>query len=249
MATWLSTFLLESINFLVLVWILSRFLYRPVLDVIAKRRAEIEKTVTEAKRTEEEAEALQKRYQGRLAEWQQEQKEAHEKLSQEIEDEKHRRMDELHDSLAAERDKMRAAEARRTADLMAQCEQKALQLGAQFASRLLQSAATRELQSKLVERVLKALDEMTPERMAEFLGSSDSAPESVSVASAFPLEEAETNSLREQLQALTSTDMPVKFKEDPDLMAGIQVSAGGCVLGLNLRDELADFARLGDDRK
>ena len=34
-----TTFALEIINFLVLVWILKRFLYRPVLDTLARRRA------------------------------------------------------------------------------------------------------------------------------------------------------------------------------------------------------------------
>ena len=34
-----TTFILEIINFLVLVWILHRFLYQPVMNVIAQRRA------------------------------------------------------------------------------------------------------------------------------------------------------------------------------------------------------------------
>ncbi len=34
-----STLLLEIVNFLVLVWILKRFLYRPVLQVIEERRS------------------------------------------------------------------------------------------------------------------------------------------------------------------------------------------------------------------
>ena len=44
-----STFILEIINFLVLIWILKRFLYKPVLDVIARRRAGIEKTLSDAR--------------------------------------------------------------------------------------------------------------------------------------------------------------------------------------------------------
>ena len=43
-----STFLLEIINFLILVWILKRFLYRPVLEVITRRREQVEKTLHEA---------------------------------------------------------------------------------------------------------------------------------------------------------------------------------------------------------
>ena len=44
-----STFILEAINFLVLVWILKRFLYKPVLDVIERRKAGIEKIQADAK--------------------------------------------------------------------------------------------------------------------------------------------------------------------------------------------------------
>ena len=45
--TW-STFILEIINFLILVWILKRFLYKPVMDAIAKRRASIEQSMQDA---------------------------------------------------------------------------------------------------------------------------------------------------------------------------------------------------------
>ena len=34
-----TTFVLEVLNFLVLLWILKRFLYQPVLDVLDARQA------------------------------------------------------------------------------------------------------------------------------------------------------------------------------------------------------------------
>jgi F-type H+-transporting ATPase subunit b len=37
-----TTFALEIINFLALIWILKRFLYRPVLATLGQRRAGIE---------------------------------------------------------------------------------------------------------------------------------------------------------------------------------------------------------------
>lgn len=36
-----TTFILEIINFLILIWILKHFLYRPVLKVISERRSGI----------------------------------------------------------------------------------------------------------------------------------------------------------------------------------------------------------------
>ena len=49
-----STFVLEILNFLVLVWILKRFLYKPVLAVIARRREGIEKSLAEARSLHED---------------------------------------------------------------------------------------------------------------------------------------------------------------------------------------------------
>lgn len=43
-----STLALQTVNFAVLVWLLHRFLYRPVLRMIDERRAEIEKQFAEA---------------------------------------------------------------------------------------------------------------------------------------------------------------------------------------------------------
>ena len=61
-----STFVLEIINFLVLVWILKRFLYKPVMDVIARRREEIEKTRAEAAQLQTDAQNLQQQYEERV---------------------------------------------------------------------------------------------------------------------------------------------------------------------------------------
>ena len=46
-----STFILEILNFLILVWILKRFLYKPILTMIAERKAAIEQTLATSERT------------------------------------------------------------------------------------------------------------------------------------------------------------------------------------------------------
>ena len=94
-----TTFILEIINFLVLVWILKRFFYKPVLDVIARRRAGIEKTMTDAQTLHTQAEKLQEQYEGRLADWDKERQQARESLARELETEHNRKMEELHLSL------------------------------------------------------------------------------------------------------------------------------------------------------
>jgi hypothetical protein len=50
-----STLALQTVNFAVLVWLLHRFLYRPVLRMVDARRAEIEKQYDSARATEAQA--------------------------------------------------------------------------------------------------------------------------------------------------------------------------------------------------
>ena len=79
-----STFALEILNFLVLVWILKRFLYKPVLNVIAQRQARIEQARSESERLKSEAQSLRERYESRLADWEREKEKARTELLDEI---------------------------------------------------------------------------------------------------------------------------------------------------------------------
>jgi F-type H+-transporting ATPase subunit b len=79
-----STFILEIINFLVLVWILKRFLYKPVLAIIARRREGIEKAMADANDLNTQAHDLQQQYENRLSDWEGEKQKAREALGHEI---------------------------------------------------------------------------------------------------------------------------------------------------------------------
>ena len=108
--TW-STFVLEIINFLVLVWILKRFLYKPVLDVIAARRRSVEQQLAQARATADEATALKEQYTGRLKEIEAERRKAREDLARDIDQERARRLADLAETLEREKEKARVAEA------------------------------------------------------------------------------------------------------------------------------------------
>jgi F-type H+-transporting ATPase subunit b len=242
-----TTFVLEIINFLVLVWILKRFLYKPVLDMIDRRRAGIEKTLDDAKALHEEAEQLQEQYEGRLAAWEQEHQKAREELSRELDAERANKLAALHTVLEREREKTRVAEARRQADAMARMEETALQQGARFATRLLEETAGPETQARLVEYVLNELTRLPEERLEALRSSYGMGTEKIAVASAFVLPDEQQQKIRKALASVAGRNMPISFKQDSELLAGVRISIGAWVLGANLRDELDGFASLAHD--
>ena len=111
------TFILEIVNFLVLVWILKRFLYRPILQAIEERKARIEKNLADAKARQVEAEALEQQFQKRLADWENEKQKLRAEVTEEIVARRTQLLAALDDSLKQERDKARVLEDRRLTEL------------------------------------------------------------------------------------------------------------------------------------
>jgi len=239
-----TTFLLEMVNFLVLVWILKHFLFRPVQEVIARRRAGIEKTLSDAKGLHENAEALRHQYEGRLADWEQERRLAREALIREIETERTQRRAELHADLDKEREKGRVAEEHRRADALRGLEQTALAQAARFAARLLASAAGPETEARLVELAIAELRQLPPTKIAT-LRNHPAGSNAMTVTSAFPLTEGQRVRLTQALATLTGNESPLRFEQDDSLIAGLHIAIGPWILAANLRDELQAFTEAG----
>lgn len=237
-----STFLLEILNFLVLVWILKRFLYKPVLAVITHRREAIEQQLADARSLHEEAAGLQARYQARLGEWEQERRKALDDLAREIEAERVRRLAALQAELEQEKQKAASTEARRQADMRHQAEQTALVQAARFAARLLGQAAGPELEQKLVDLVLEELSQLPESRVTALRNSWGETPAEAVIGTAFPLAEPRRQRLEQAMSALAGAGLPVRFEQQPDLLAGVRITVGAWVLGANLRDELNSLA-------
>jgi F-type H+-transporting ATPase subunit b len=90
-------------NFLVLVWLLKRFLYRPILDGIEAREAEIAERMQVAVRAKEEAQTTEANYRAQLAALQSEQASLSDAARRQAEQERDALLAEAHDRIERER--------------------------------------------------------------------------------------------------------------------------------------------------
>jgi len=239
-----STFLLEIFNFLVLVWILKHFLYQPVLDLITRRRTAIEDQLTEAKQLHADADSLKQQYEHRLVDWEQERQKAMENLMRELEENRLHALDELKAELAKKKEKLRVARARQDKQAVRAIETRALQQGAEFASRLLAEAAGPELENRLFDLLLDDLSVLSADQISVLNNGWGDSPERILVTSAFPLTEDKRHRLEDILARITGLSAPVHYEQDVKLMAGLNITIGAWVLQLNVRDELQGFIEL-----
>ncbi len=236
-----TTFLLEIVNFLILVWILKRFLYRPVLDVIARRRASIEGTLADAKKRETDAQELRSRYEKRLEDWEHEREAARGKLAEEMGAERKRRLAQIDEALQAEREKAGALEARRVQEERRGAEQRAMAQGARFAGRVLERLAGPELDARLVDVFVEDVGALAEEQRHSLVHAAAQPGARLRIVTARPLAEGERKRLSDAMKALLERSLEEDVSEAPELIAGLRIVVGPWVLAANLRDELAFF--------
>ncbi|MBI1179275.1 MAG: hypothetical protein GC201_01875 [Alphaproteobacteria bacterium] len=232
------TFALQTVNFGILVWLLHRFLYKPVLQAIDARRAEIEARFAAATTAEAQArEALasvEAQREGIEAERAAALKEAMAQAEAAAEArrvEAQRQADALLDgarkTLAQEREE--ALDAARAASL---------DLGLDIARRLLAEVPVELRAEAWLERVEQHLAAMEPDerdRMKQGMG--DGAP--LRAVTAAPLPEAAAGAWRERLHRALGDGAAIEFADDPALIAGVELHFPTSILRLSWRSTLA----------
>jgi len=237
-----TTFILEIINFFVLIWILQRFFYKPVQNVIAKRKEMIDKILTEAKAARVQADDLNHQYQKRLEDWGEERARARDELSKELDAERARRMAALEAALADEREKNKTLEQRRVAELQKVLQKKAVGRGADFATKLVARFSCPELEAKLIASLCDDLAGLPPKETQRIQSAYQrEAKPRIVVTSVFTVSQTLRDLLHARLTSLVGREIAVEFVVDSSLISGVRVDLASWVLQANIRDELKFF--------
>ena len=229
------TLALQAANFLVLVWLLQHFLYRPVLGIIADRQQRTESVIAEANTAKAAAEQLRAELEQQRAAIAKERDQALEQAHAAASADARRLLEQTR----AEAEKLVAEGRQRLAQERAQAvealRQQTIELAMTIARHLLNDAGT-PFPDRLVAR-LQALGE--PERR-ELAGQlADGA--GVQLLTAGPLELAARDAFQKELQALLGADTSVAFAEDPALIAGAELHFPHTILCHSWRDSLAEI--------
>lgn len=224
----------QVVNFLILVALLKRFLYRPILEAMDAREARIAAQLAEAEKNRkaaaaeqtevhQERQALEDRRQELLAQAEKE-AEAHKqdligKLRQEIEELRAR----WTAALARERDLFFQDLRRR---LIAQVTA--------VSRRAFRDLAGLDLEQRLLEVFLQRLKSLEPAARTEFVEAAKEAGGNVFITTGFEMPAAMQTRIIQALQELSGQTLAPRFESNPEVVSGIEVKAGGCKIAWSL---------------
>ena len=246
-----STFALQTVNFVILVWLLQRFLYKPVLRMVDARRAQVDRERAEvdaakaaAKQelatiaAEREAMTAERAAMLKAAATQAEAAASARRAA--AEHEAAQLLDAARKTIGEERSQA-FAEARRMAS----------DLAAGLATRVLATVpAPLRIAASLeqVERLLAALPDAERDGLARQVADGGA----LRVRTAAPLSPSDAAAWRSALQRRLGASVAVVFDVDPELLAGADLHFPNAVLRLSWRSALdalgAELASHGDDR-
>lgn len=230
------TFVLQAANFLILVFLLERFLFRPVKAIVARRKEAISHALAEASVEKEAAERLKQELESNKSQVDAERQKILGDGRAQLTAERQRMLEETrHEAEEIRAQTLKLLDQERTA-ASKELFERTIALAAKLAERLLSELALPSTERPFFAQATSYLDRLTAEEKSKLL--SDGA-EGLLVTTAHPLDVQEQAQWREQLAKRLGTEFSIKFGVDPGLIAGTVITFPHAILRFNWRDSLA----------
>jgi F-type H+-transporting ATPase subunit b len=233
----------QALNFFILVWLMKRFLYKPILHAIDAREKRIATELADADAKKTEAQKDRDEFQHKNEEFDQQRAALLSKATDEAKAERQRLLDEARkaaDALSAKRQETLRSDAHNLNQAISRRTQAEV-----FAivRKALTDLATTSLEERLGEvftRRLREMDGKAKECLAKALKS---ASEPALVRSAFDLPAEQRAAIQKALNETFSAEIHVRFETAPDLISGIELTTNGQKVAWSIADYLASLER------
>lgn len=232
------TILLQAVNFLILVWLLRRFLYRPVLAVIAERQAATERVRNEAEAARQAAESASRSLEDQRTALPAERERLIAAARAEAEAERAVLLEKARSEADHALEEARARLAEERAQALEALQRHAADLGTGLAARLLRGAPARALTRPLLEEACAAVEALDASQRHALADGAGSVP--VRLAAAGPLADEDTALAHDRLAAALGRPVALEPVEDPSLIAGVELHFAHSVVRRSWKQALAE---------
>ena len=237
------TVVAQALNFVILVWLMKRFLYKPILHAIDEREKRIAAELADADAKRAEAKTEREDFQRKNEEFDRQRAGLLSRATDEASAERARLLDEARkaaDALSAKRQDTLRNEARNLNHAIGRRVQQEVFA---LARKALADLATTSLEERLGEvftRRLREMDDTAKDGLARALKT---AAGPALVRSTFELPAAQRAAIQNALNETFSADISVRFETAPDLVSGIELTANGQKVAWSISDYLGSVEK------
>jgi F-type H+-transporting ATPase subunit b len=234
------TFGAQIANFLLLVWLLRRFLYGPITAAMSERQQRIADRFEEAREKQETAEAEAKQYRHKLEELAATRDEKIEKAEKAARERRREMVEEARAEVDRLEGQWKEALRRERETFLKELGERVSHETVELARRALRDLAHADLEKEVVrvfrER-LRALDDDRRQLLTDAVQADDGT---VRVHTVFELGDENKRGLTETLREVTGTEVTMDVDREAELGLGIELRAGGHKVAWSLQSYFAE---------
>jgi F-type H+-transporting ATPase subunit b len=231
----------QALNFIILVWLLKRFLYKPILNAIAAREGRIAAELADAAAKKAEAQKERDEFQHKNEEFDQQRAALLIKATDEAKAERQRLFEDARkasDAFSSKRRETLRSDAHNLSQAISRRTQDEVFAIARKALTDLATASLEERMGEVFTRRLRTMDAKIKQGLSQALRT---ASEPAVLSSAFDLPADQRAAIQNALNETFSAHVQVRFEIAPDLISGIEFTTSGQRVGWSIADYLASL--------
>ncbi len=237
------TIVAQVLNFLILVWLMKRFLYKPILHAIDEREKRIAAELAEARTQKAEARKERDTFKQKNEAFDRQRSALLSKATDEAQVERRRLLDEARQAADALRAKRQETLINDAHNLNQAIMRRARREVFAIARKALMDLAATSLEERLGEVFTRRLRELDSQAKANLAEAFETAAAPVLVRSAFDLPAAQRTAIQTALNETFAAEIPVRFKTAPEVISGIELTTNGQKVAWSIADYLASLEK------
>lgn len=239
------TVIAQIVNFIVLVWLLKRFLYKPILKAIDEREKKIAGQIKDAEAKDALAKKEQAEFSKKNESFDKKKKELMDKAIAETNEERQKLLESARNEATELRSKLDKSLKEMQENLNRDIALKTQQEVFAIARKTLTDLASLSLEEQSANIFIKRLNDLKKEKKKQFVdafktGSNLPAgkQDSVLIQSAFDLPKKQQTDIKSAVNELLGTETQFQFKTSPEIISGIELTSNGYKLAWSISEYL-----------
>ncbi len=232
------TVIAQILNFLLLVWLLKRFLYKPVLKAIDEREGKIASQIKDAEAKEKTAKKEQAEFSRKNETFDKQKKGLMDKAVAETNEERQKLLEVARNDATELRTKLEKSLKEMQENLNRDLAEKTQHEVFEIARKTLTDLASVSLEEQSANIFIKRINELKKEEKKQFTDAFKPGSNPVLVQSAFELPKKQQTDIKNAVNEILGPETSFQFKTTPGIISGIELTSNGYKMAWSISEYL-----------
>jgi F-type H+-transporting ATPase subunit b len=237
------TVIAQVVNFLILVWLLKRYLYKPILKAIDEREKKIKSKIEDADKKDAEAKKEHEEFEKKNEDFDKQKKELLDKAVEEVKTKRENLLDKAKKDADDLRKKLEDIVKEEQEHLGDEITRRVKAEVFSIAEKMLKELADCSLEEKILAVFIERLKNLDDEAKKKLIDAFKSSKEDIIVQSAFELDKPQQTEIEKVVKKILHTTSDFKFQTAPELVSGIELNANGYKVAWSISEYLSSVKK------